>query len=567
MNTNTDTATTAAGATAAIGEDLRNQLKSMVARAYHDRSKDWEGINKLLIQLEEYQQQQKQQHQHHDEKHPMLQHDTMNDTADRSDNNNDIEEIIRNDFIPLSKQLLSDYDSDPAAKALFLTLIRLGGRDYVTISFDYDVGEGYYLIFGTLLHYAVRHNPCIEILKKLIEVGGRDLLIKKDDTCFGRNALNLALALAFKCGCDYFPLCECECEREGKISIDVVKELIRAGGRDLVFDKTKHGANSLHWACYCNASIDIIQMLIEVGGRDLVLDKDGCDGLSSLHCACQGRTSVDVLDLLIQHGGRDVLTQVHNYGMTPLHSLIADYCVNYGVDHREQKGALIIVENASFLINKSIELQIGGQYSIGGLFNNDHNTSRRIQDANDAYWNNLVLPVLEHVMAMSNNQHHLPILQALIINEAPPHILKIAVDTFSDSINTRDSFDKYPIDVAIENDLSWDDGLEQIVRAFAFAQQTAPLNVCAKHGLQWENGTKLVLENDDNVDIILDTADTSTGLYPFMMAAVGGRDDDEPNYGYDFDSIFHLIKSRPLVVRRFGAEKQLSSGGKRKRSW
>ncbi len=261
------------------------------------------------------------------------------------------------------------------------------------------------------------------------------------------------------------------------------------------------------------------------------------------------------MKLLIEYGGEDILTQVNNKHKKPLQLLITASW--YGDE--EQKRANI--EKASFLIDKGIELQIGGEYSIGGLFNNNTNEER--QDEIYQRWDDNVLPTLEQVMAQPRNQP-LPILQALIVKEAPPHIIKSAVSTFTDSINTTDSFDKYPIDVAVGHGLSWDDGLEEIVKAFASAQQTTPFNICTKHGVQWENGTRIVLENiHDNVDIILEAADTSTGLFPFMVAAAG-RCGNEPNYAYDFDSIFHLIKSRPLVVRQIGEEKQLSR--KRKRS-
>ncbi len=226
---------------------------------------------------------------------------------------------------------------------------------------------------------------------------------------------------------------------------------------------------------------------------------------------------------------------MHDEGKMPLHVLVTQDWY-----HRDQRR-----ENVSLLINKGIELQIGGQYSIGGLF--ICNTNQEVKDEIDGKWDVKLLPALEQVLAMPNN-HHLPILQALIVNKAPPLIIKSAADAFTDSINTKDSFDKYPIDVAIDRELSWDHGMQKIVEAFVSEQQTTPLNICVKYGVQWENGTRNALENS-GVDI-LETLDASTGLYPFMVAAAVGRD-NEPNYGYDFDSIFHLIKSRPLVVRQF----------------
>ncbi len=163
----------------------------------------------------------------------------------------------------------------------------------------------------------------------------------------------------------------------------------------------------------------------------------------------------------------------------------------------------------------------------------------------------MVLPTLEQVMAQPRNRQHLPILQALIVNKASPRIIKSAINTFIDSINTRDSFGKLPIDVATEYGLSWDDGLKQIVEAMtssASAEHITPLNVCVKHGVQWENGTRIVLENTNSDEqVLLETPDASTGLYPFMMAAAVAVDGGD--YGYDLDTIFNLMKETPQLVK------------------
>ncbi len=437
-----------------------------------------------------------------------------------------------------------------------LERIRAGGRDFV---WEKKIYHGY-----TALHLACATNASIVIVKMLIEVGGGQDFVRETDSCH-MTSLHVAC--------------------QNNASIDVVKGLIEVGGRrDFVLQKDRYGYTALHTACQYNASIDVVKELIEAGGgRDFVWEKDEHDR-TALHVACiQRNTSIDVLKMLIEYGGGDIITQVSNRHKTPLQFLITESSP-YGDDEEEKRAK---IEKASFLINKGIELQIGGEYSFGGLFNNNTNEEEvqdeEIDDEEDwdesdeedwddieedqgiyKYWDDNVLPTLEQVMVQPRNRP-LPILQALIVNKAPPRIIKSAVNTFAESISTRDSFgNKYPIDIAINHNLSWDEGMNEIIGTFATAQQTTPFNICTKHGVQWENGTKIILENDDNVDI-LEAADTSTGLFPFMVAAVG-RCGNEPNYAYDFDSIFQLIKSRPLVVRqmKIGEEKQLS--GKRKRS-
>ena len=57
--------------------------------------------------------------------------------------------------------------------------------------------------------------------------------------------------------------------------IDVLLKLIEIGGRDIVWDKDEYGRNGLH--CVCSSSdapLEIVSKLIEVGGRDIIHDKN-----------------------------------------------------------------------------------------------------------------------------------------------------------------------------------------------------------------------------------------------------------------------------------------------------
>ncbi len=87
-----------------------------------------------------------------------------------------------------------------------------------------------------------------------------------------------------------------------------------------------------------------------------------------------------------------------------------------------------------------------------------------------------------------------------------------------------------------------------------------------KHGVQWEDGTKIILENDSNSDeqVLLEALDASTGLYPFMMAAAPVVDGGD--YGYDLDTIFNLMKESPHLVNNGAEKEQCSRKRKRKRS-
>ncbi len=616
--TDDDNDNTIAGATTnstAHVQGLQQQLEAMIAE------RDWDGICGMI---------QEQQA----------------DAKAKANDNDDIKEMKRILISnrSLSYELLKDRDSQPA-KALLLILVVSGDKDYIMKS-DLYLGEDEdgEELYGTLLHGAAIYNSCMEIVSRLIELGGRDLIVKKDDrdgwtslhwACYKNASIEVVRELIKVGGRDFIFIkgededgstsshCACKgtasievvkelieeagrelvfmknnydqnslqvaCEKNTPIdivrellkvggqelvweknmfgatslhcafqgeegaSIDVVKELIREGGRDLVWEPNEHDQNALHAACECNAPVDVVKELIEAGGPGLGLEKDNYH-MNSLHWAANNNASIGVFDLLIQHGGRDILTQVEIEDKTPLHYLVTQKI--WLVSDEDQFRSR--VEKISYLIIKGTELQIGGEYSIGGLLSSD-NTNQEVEDDiyNNWIWNGRVLPALEQVIAMPNNQR-LPILQALIVNKAPAGIIASTVNTFTDSINTRDSFDKYPLDFAIDHGLSWDDGLEHIIGALASVQQTAVVNICAKYGIQWENGMKSALKNS-NVDI-LETADTLTGLYLFMVAAVGSC---EHGYEYDFDSVYHLIKSGPLVVRQFSADEEFSRKRKR----
>merc|ERR1712154_398429 len=58
-----------------------------------------------------------------------------------------------------------------------------------------------------------------------------------------------------------------------------------------------------------------------------------------------------------------------------------------------------------------------------------------------------------------------------------------------------------------------------------------PLHIGCEIGLEWDNGLKTVL---DAHSLAVETADPMTGLYPFMLAAVGEE-------SYDLNVVFGLF--------------------------
>jgi len=379
------------------------------------------------------------------------------------------------------------------------------------------------------LHRACQYNASINVVSKLIEMGGKNLIMAKDK--YGWNSLHRACT--------------------NNASFDVVSKLIEVGGKKLVVAKNNYGWNSLHVAFGrgARASFDVVSKLIEVGGKDVVM-AENIDDRNPIEIAVQNiEVHTDILDLLIQYEGQEALTKVNRQGKTLFDIVITS--------HSGGRMRALLVERTAFFITKGIELRVGGEYDIGGLFN-----SHREQEQKDemyARWDEVVCPALEQVMTLPKS-HHQPLLQAAIISNAPPHIIKTIVRRFPDTIKTADSFGRYPIDLAVSHRLAWDDGTKQIVEAFASSDQTTKLYICAKHGVQWNNGTKEELEGSD-VDIV-ERKDASTGLYPFMLAAA------KEKYCYDLEVVYHLISRSPKLLQQqyCGNHKEELCSRKRRRS-
>ncbi len=392
---------------------------------------------------------------------------------------------------------------------ILLKLIEVGGTDLI-MQKD-SRGEH-------SLHYAAYYKVPDAVILKLIEIGGRDFVVEK--TCRGISALHIA--------------------SEKKCSFAVVSKLIEVGGKEFVLEKASHGQNSLQIACQNNASFDVVMKLIEIGGRDLVLDTDrwgyNClHYISALRCTrgnTNNRTATTAIVLkLIEIGGAKLLLHRNNKDLSPLHCLVSERLFI-------QRGANR-VEIMVLLICRGIDYQIGGEFSIGGLF---HSLSDKIKKSIYSKWRDIVLPALEHVATRRDNEQ-LPILHAAIIHKAPLPIIKDIIENF-DCIGIIDSMGRYPVDVAVEYEYAWDSGMKKIAEATALAREVSIINVCAKHGLPWRKGMKNVLETSDIEDF--ERKDRETGLYLFMLAAAA-------KYNYDLATTFQLIMMSPGQVKLYGA--------------
>ena len=254
---------------------------------------------------------------------------------------------------------------------------------------------------------------------------------------------------------------------------------------------------ALHAACANVASIGVVSKLLDAGGRDLLMEKR-YDGYTALHAAvCAFNPSIETISKLIAVGGREILLQKNNDGFCALFASCFRCFTNFDCFQCFHEVNAFI-----FLAKEYISTQIGGEFAIGGLFNTaSEDTQNRIY----RQWTHFS-PSLEIVI--SGLQSPTPILQAAIIAKAPKHIIEDIIHRF-DCIHTRDSFGRYPINVAAEEGLRWNMGMRELV--------------------------------ESNIENVANGTDYRTGLRMFMLAAMGDKN--------DLNTIYGTMKMSPHLAR------------------
>lgn len=152
----------------------------------------------------------------------------------------------------------------------------------------------------SILQNAIELGKSQEVILKLIEMGGKELLYQK---CNGQHALHAACMV--------------------QAPADVIVTLADVGGSEFVLEKSSNGSTALHYAIWRRSSFGVVKKLVEVGGSELVLIK-AVDGGNSLHRACRCYlTSIDTIKYLIDAGGREIVMAKDHSGNTPLHFVCA----------------------------------------------------------------------------------------------------------------------------------------------------------------------------------------------------------------------------------------------------
>jgi hypothetical protein len=347
------------------------------------------------------------------------------------------------------------------------------------------------------------------------------------------------------------------CESSNPLAFEIVKMLIDVGGRELVMMESRHRGTALHLACKSSnpSAVEIVKMLIGVGGMDLVMLRK-VRNQTALDWSCQfvKPSAFDIVKTLIDVDGRELVLDVGERELFMIRSRYNSNALHWACSSPKPSSVNIV----RVLIEKGVEINIGGEFGIGGLFNNslledigsEFGIGGLFNSSSQPYlyerWNKKIAPALSHE-SMQVVLANKPILHAAIIGKAPINIIQDIINIFPNSIYVQDSKKRSPLDVAMEEGLQWGDGLNIIVEATATQQECTMLDVAAKIGLPWDKVTQHTVK-DENVDNV-GHRDDNTDFYPFMTAAV--NDNEIGMKECDLESIFSLMKMRPDLVRHY----------------
>jgi hypothetical protein len=96
----------------------------------------------------------------------------------------------------------------------------------------------------------------------------------------------------------------------------IIKRMVEIGGKDLVICTDKGGKNVLISAATCGSSNDTMKTIMDAGGKDLILQKD-VYGNTAMHYACAWGVSMETIKHMIEVGGQEALMKKNNLAQVP----------------------------------------------------------------------------------------------------------------------------------------------------------------------------------------------------------------------------------------------------------
>ena len=446
-----------------------------------------------------------------------------------------IDDIHHEKSDQLFKALLSAADHrDSNTIEKVLTILNDGGKDLLMNymhPFIVDYSES-----KNPLNQAVHMLVPFEIINKMIDIGGKEFLLKDyHGECYvsrwdGYTPLH---HLFYRFNFDT-PDNEKFEEKFSTLQLQLLPKLFEVGGRDLVMKKVaSDGETALHCAVNDDRNKEATKELIEFGGKELVMTKNNKGNTALHHEEFRDGMSFEIVKLMIEVGGRDLLKEENNYGELAVQS--AALFEDHYIDDNEYLLTLSIL-----LIKEGINHNVGGEFSLGGLLEvyNDYEGDFDFFFFGEI-WCTRILPALKEVYrqfqleALSKTP---PILHSVIELEAPKDVIADVLDNFDSITSMKDSLDRYAIDVAVETNLPFDEGLKEILEATASANDLNILHCASHHGLSWDNGMEELVLKD--LDYAVNGVNEKTGLKLFMTAAIGG----------DLDTIYSLVRMDPMYI-------------------
>jgi|EP01083_Nonionella_stella_P029909 ankyrin repeat protein len=247
--------------------------------------------------------------------------------------------------------------------------------------------------------------------------------------------------------------------------------------------RDKYRGSPLHSAIYRKAPVYIIVLMVDIGGDDL-LTKIDHDGSNALHHAAISGSSNDILTLMTRIGEQQILTERDSKGKIPLY---------YSID-RFGKPSLRAFK---CFMREGLLQNIGGEYGMGGIFIKDRcgNSTLDLLFERMSCW-----VTVELINEVARGR---PLLHGAICNVSLETLKKI-INKFPWSVSSQDRNGRLPIHVAAETNLTWQNGMKDLVQA-----------------------------NEGSIE----AADSKvTGLYPFALAAAGKSS--------DLNTVYNLIHRR-----------------------
>ena len=183
----------------------------------------------------------------------------------------------------MSFNIFREFSSDDELLQYFHEEIQMQGRhdELLQQRSVYRIAPNINMFVGcNILHLSLKYGRSKAVLFKLIEIGGRELVMQKDG--YGYNVLQIIFQNIHD-------------TLHTQVPIEVVLELIEIGGREIVMERDSEGLTILHNLCTIQeAPIEVVSKLLDIGGRELAMVGDN-DNDTALHYACIVKAPIEVI--------------------------------------------------------------------------------------------------------------------------------------------------------------------------------------------------------------------------------------------------------------------------------